>query len=263
VWGPANLLLATVHLNPGSDGWIEYHHHDHLGSNVLSIDDTGQVLACPEYTVWGAPNTPYRKPTYTKNPFIFTGVKYDVKFGCYPLGVRDYDPQIKRFLNVDPVPSLLADLRTFNAYVYAFNDPVTYIDPKGTFSTVFDELASWSGDILNGIRDLVSANVEYEVMSEEISRDPALSKIQKEWAEKGAVSHRKLDSSRVHIDWLLKGVDQLFGTFYGAFYGGITDVAIDRAQDLVDKAVERNATVDQYGQWMLESNKERRERYGR
>jgi uncharacterized protein RhaS with RHS repeats len=45
---------------------------------------------------------------------------------------RYYDPQIGRFLSVDPVTAYgSGDMRHFNRYVYAFNNPYKFTDPDG------------------------------------------------------------------------------------------------------------------------------------
>jgi uncharacterized protein RhaS with RHS repeats len=45
---------------------------------------------------------------------------------------RYYDPSIGRFLSVDPVTAYdTGDMRHFNRYAYAFNNPYTFTDPDG------------------------------------------------------------------------------------------------------------------------------------
>jgi hypothetical protein len=46
------------------------------------------------------------------------------------LGAREYDPQLGKFLSVDPVMDL-SDPQQFNAYAYANNNPSTMSDPDG------------------------------------------------------------------------------------------------------------------------------------
>ena len=44
---------------------------------------------------------------------------------------RYYDPQIGRFLSVDPVTAFGGDMRHFNRYAYAYNNPYRFTDPDG------------------------------------------------------------------------------------------------------------------------------------
>ena len=44
---------------------------------------------------------------------------------------RYYDPQIGRFLSVDPVTAYEKPMTNFNRYAYAFNNPYKFTDPDG------------------------------------------------------------------------------------------------------------------------------------
>jgi hypothetical protein len=44
---------------------------------------------------------------------------------------RYYDPQLGRFLSVDPVTAYGGDMRHFNRYAYAYNNPYRFTDPDG------------------------------------------------------------------------------------------------------------------------------------
>ena len=44
---------------------------------------------------------------------------------------RYYDPGIERFLSVDPVTADGGDMRHFNRYAYAYNNPYRFTDPDG------------------------------------------------------------------------------------------------------------------------------------
>lgn len=47
------------------------------------------------------------------------------------MGARLYDPQIGRFLSVDPVHFIESSPASFNRYAYANNSPYGYVDPNG------------------------------------------------------------------------------------------------------------------------------------
>ena len=68
------------------------------------------------------------------NPFRYRGYYYDEETGFYYLNTRYYDPEIRRFINMDN-PELVAQLAQtpgqLNLYAYCNNNPIMYIDPTG------------------------------------------------------------------------------------------------------------------------------------
>ena len=65
------------------------------------------------------------------DPFRYSGEYYDAESGFIYLRNRYYDPGIGRFITEDPAQS------GTNWYVYANNNPLTYIDPWGLKSYIF------------------------------------------------------------------------------------------------------------------------------
>ncbi len=61
-------------------------------------------------------------------PFGFAGGLADSSTGLVRFGARDYDPEVGRWLSKDPI---LFNGRQTNLYGYAFNNPITFIDPSG------------------------------------------------------------------------------------------------------------------------------------
>jgi RHS repeat-associated protein len=47
------------------------------------------------------------------------------------MGARYYDPEIGRFLSMDPAAVDPNDPRTWNRYAYANNSPYNFTDPDG------------------------------------------------------------------------------------------------------------------------------------
>ena len=102
---------------------------DQLGSPRLIVDTTtGTVVEEIDYDAWGNVIND-TNPGF--QPFGFTGGLYDRDTGLIRLGARDYDPSLGRWLQKDPI--LFAGGET-SLYGYAGNDPVNFIDPKGTDS---------------------------------------------------------------------------------------------------------------------------------
>ena len=51
--------------------------------------------------------------------------------GLYALGPRLYDPEVGRFLQPDPLVADPGDPQALNRYSYAYNNPLSWIDPSG------------------------------------------------------------------------------------------------------------------------------------
>nr|WP_255703472.1 RHS repeat-associated core domain-containing protein [Lysobacter sp. GX 14042] len=109
---------------------IRYIHTDALGSVVAVTDVSRFVTERREYEPYGTQNAP------TLNDGAgYTGHVEDSATGLIYMQQRYYDPGIGRFLSVDPVTALdSGDMRLFNRYAYAFNNPYTFIDPDGRAS---------------------------------------------------------------------------------------------------------------------------------
>ncbi len=119
-------LLAIRTVSPAGAKLI-YLHHDALSNLVGTSGVNGTVLTRHFWSPYGevdaAPDS--------KIPG-FSGHVADADTGLVYMGRRYYEPSIGRFLSVDPVTTLdHGDLRHFNRYVYAYNNPYKFRDPDG------------------------------------------------------------------------------------------------------------------------------------
>jgi RHS repeat-associated protein len=108
---------------------VRYQHTDALGSPVFVTDQARTVIAAEtaEYDPYGrlANRAPTNGPGYT-------GHVEDAATGLVYMQQRYYDPQVGRFLSVDPATSLdNGDMRHFNRYAYSYNNPYKFFDPDG------------------------------------------------------------------------------------------------------------------------------------
>lgn len=108
---------------------VEYIHTDALGTPVAVTDASRNVIERSEYEPYGALlNRPI-----TDGPG-YTGHVMDAQTGLTYMQQRYYDPQIGRFLSVDPVTASSVNGSNFNRYWYANNNPYKFTDPDGRIS---------------------------------------------------------------------------------------------------------------------------------
>lgn len=125
--------LATIR-----DGRTYYYHADRLGNIRFLTDDQGQVVASYEYDAFGKITA---SQASVANPFGFTGREWDAGTGLYYHRARYYDPGLGRFLSPDPVRPRLDDPRNLNRYLYAWNNPLRFVDAMGLAPSLIGETA--------------------------------------------------------------------------------------------------------------------------
>ncbi|WP_256984888.1 polymorphic toxin-type HINT domain-containing protein [Streptomyces sp. 2R] len=111
------------------DGTFAFTVADHHSTGELAIQATNLALTQRRALPFGA----LRGATPTTWPGTkgFVGGTDDTKTtGLTHLGAREYDPDLGRFISVDPILDL-ADPQQMNGYNYANDNPVTLLDPDG------------------------------------------------------------------------------------------------------------------------------------
>lgn len=141
---------------PATVTW--YYHQDALGSTVAVTGTEGQLTSAYLYDAWGNFRTldrdgqPLDSPdldadglwdreVYLDNlvaAFVaddtritFTGQRLDPSLDLYDFRARMYDPELGRFLSPDPLPGDPATPPSLQRYLYAYGNPLRYIDPTG------------------------------------------------------------------------------------------------------------------------------------
>jgi len=157
-----------------------FYHADGLGSTRALSNLAGQRTDAYSYDVFGALRT---KTGNAAQPFTFTGEQNDGELGLVFLRARYYDPDVGRFLSLDPVRGMSTVPETLNRYVYVKNNPVRLTDPSGKivielialgligygiysglteFNQVANEWGSAYGDVLNTAGDPNQQAGDYE-----------------------------------------------------------------------------------------------------
>ena len=97
------------------------------------------------------------------NPFRYRCYYYDRETNLYYLNSRYYNPEWGRFINVDDCIGMYGMVQGYNLYMYAFNNPINYIDEEGNFALfssikkAFSNVAKKAKDVINKITSSVSS----------------------------------------------------------------------------------------------------------
>jgi RHS repeat-associated protein len=150
VWGNRG-LVATM----DETDYRLHHHVDHLGSPRHVTHPNGFEEARHRYYAFGEESTdPDADPTRIK----FTGHERDLNLSGQTtddldyMHARHYNPNLGRFLSVDPVDGEVGRSQSWNRYTYAWNNPVQLIDPDGRLPT--------AAEIADDLDEKISATKE-------------------------------------------------------------------------------------------------------
>lgn len=124
---PAGVLVGMRAANRS------YFLFDGLGSVVAVTNASEGVTNSYTYDPYGVTTETKAALTNVFNPWRYAGQYQDVSTGMYKMGARYYQPELGRWTQQDPLGACLSTSRTANRYVYAFNDPVNFVDPSGLF----------------------------------------------------------------------------------------------------------------------------------
>ena len=105
--------VSSVNITTHPNGTQEYRITDHLGSNRVTLDNTGSVVTTTDYAPFGGAiaGVPPRKG--------FIDKERDGEHGLGNFGVRAYDYDAGRFTSIDP---LLEKMAAWSPYVYSFGN---------------------------------------------------------------------------------------------------------------------------------------------
>jgi len=139
---PPTAALAQT----GPAGTVRYYHVDAVGSIRAVTDAQGNVVARHDYFPFGEDPAGATDPA----PLRFAGHERDSESFMDYFGARYYASRTGRFTTVDPghVGGNVFDPQSWNAYAYARNNPLRFIDPTGTdyFVNVDGGQSFWASD---------------------------------------------------------------------------------------------------------------------
>jgi len=138
------LALAVVSHAASATTTDIYYHNDLAGTPLAATDAGGNPLWRQGYKPYGERLDP--KAPAEQQPW-FTGKAHVEAAGLSYYGARWYDPQLGRFMGVDPKGFGEENVHSFNRYAYANNNPYRFVDPDGRspMSVFVGAIARWTG----------------------------------------------------------------------------------------------------------------------
>jgi RHS repeat-associated protein len=121
--------VARRELLPGYS--LRYHFSDHLGSASVITNVTETVKDESDYYPFGGERMITNQDP---NQYKFTGKERDTETGLDYFGARFYSSNVGRFGSTDSLlqsESRLVNPQGWNAYAYALNNPLFFVDPRG------------------------------------------------------------------------------------------------------------------------------------
>ncbi|MBK7883792.1 MAG: hypothetical protein IPJ81_08320 [Chitinophagaceae bacterium] len=161
------LGLSYQYMGVQTAGNTYYQATDHRG-NVMAVvtdkkiqhDDnkdgivdyyTADVVKATDYSSFGAP-LPGRTYEIAEYKYEYNGKETDKETGYQDYGMRMYDPNLARFISVDPITK---EYPHYTPYSYAGNKPIKFIDLDGAEETKnwgdynFTDLMNWASKPTN------------------------------------------------------------------------------------------------------------------
>ena len=106
---------------------VKFHINDHLESNLVLLDEKGNLIDREEYTPFGETSF----GSLAKKRYRFSGKERDWESSLYYYGARYFAPQFGRFISPERDAWQNKNLPVLNGYMYASNNPIRYGDPTG------------------------------------------------------------------------------------------------------------------------------------
>ncbi|MFD6140283.1 RHS repeat domain-containing protein [Promicromonospora sp. NPDC060271] len=113
-----------------SDSSLTWTASDHHGTAQVAIDAVTMATSVRRMDPFGVARG--EQPTEWPGEKGFVGGTIDAAAGLVHLGAREYDPELGRFISVDPLIDH-HDMQQMNGYAYSNNNPTSASDADGLF----------------------------------------------------------------------------------------------------------------------------------
>ena len=137
-----------------------------------ALPDVGVQVQTFAYTAFGE-----QMGDVKVSGFTYNAEAYDAATGMLNLRARQYEPALNRFSQKDIYPPNLLITYSFNAYLFTFNSPISFVDADGLQASSLSKVLSSIGNTLQkvvsvvggGIKKVVTAIVGEKVVNTVVS----------------------------------------------------------------------------------------------
>ena len=123
------LRLITENQVSGSTWTSSFYGYDGHGNVRFLTNTSGATGNTYQFDAFGAP---IASTGTIANTYLYSGERFDSNLNLYQLRARYYNMLTGRFETMDPVAGKIFDPKTLHKYVLTGNNPVNWIDPRGT-----------------------------------------------------------------------------------------------------------------------------------
>ncbi len=162
---------------------------DLQGSITLVTDGGGKLFEHLEYFAGGEIWVREHSEIY-RQPHLYAGMYHDEARTLYRTQARWYEPREGLMLSPDPLlvrspEAAVANSRLVADYTYAFDNPVSYVDPTGNegVSVAFNIAATILGAELEGQDDIDDARLKKRFKPKQIKNINRANKVQKGFSD--------------------------------------------------------------------------------
>lgn len=131
---------------------------DHHGTGQLSVSAADLSITQRRSTPFGGDRGAVPTDWVGSRGFV-GGYDDRATTGLVSLGAREYDPELGRFISLDPIMNL-SDPQQIHGYSYANNNPATLSDPDGLEPRPWHERDPGSGESSKGFGDFTDEVVQ-------------------------------------------------------------------------------------------------------
>ena len=140
--------------NNSSNYTYHYYVQDHLGNNMLVVDDAGSIVQTNHYDPYGQLLSDISSSTAVSQ-YKYGNKEWDTATASYDFGARRYTPSIPRWTAIDP---LAEKYYAISPYVYCVGNPVNLVDLEGK-STHVKRNPDGTYEVIGGNLDDLDLNI--------------------------------------------------------------------------------------------------------